>query len=37
LWRIAKQYDTTIDALCALNRISRNVTLHPGTRLSVRR
>jgi membrane-bound lytic murein transglycosylase D len=35
LWRIAQQYDTTIDELCSLNRISRSATLHPGTRLSI--
>jgi len=35
LWLIAKQYGTTIDELCTLNRISHSATLHPGTRLSV--
>jgi membrane-bound lytic murein transglycosylase D len=35
LWRIAQQYDTTIDAICSLNSLSPDATLHPGTRLSV--
>jgi len=36
LWGIAAMYDTSVDALCALNRISRATTLYPGTRLTVR-
>jgi membrane-bound lytic murein transglycosylase D len=36
LWRIANRYSTTIDNLCSLNRISRNSTLYPGTKLTVR-
>jgi len=35
LWRIAKRYRTSVDALCAMNSISRNTTLHPGRRLTV--
>jgi membrane-bound lytic murein transglycosylase D len=36
LWGIAAAYNTTVDALCALNRISRHSVLYPGTRLAVR-
>jgi membrane-bound lytic murein transglycosylase D len=36
LWRIATNYRTTIDNLCSLNRISRNSTLYPGTKLTIR-
>jgi LysM repeat protein len=35
LWHIASLYDTTVEALCALNRISAQATLYPGTRLAV--
>jgi membrane-bound lytic murein transglycosylase D len=36
LTRIARMYDTSVDALCALNRITRATTIHPGTRLTIR-
>ncbi len=35
LWSIATLYRTTVEALCALNRISPRDTLYPGTRLTV--
>jgi LysM repeat protein len=37
LWEIAVLYRTTVQSLCELNRISRSSTIHPGTRLTVRR
>jgi membrane-bound lytic murein transglycosylase D len=36
LWRIADRYQTSVDALCALNHISKHDALMPGTRLTVR-
>ncbi len=36
LWTIAARYRTSIERLCALNDISRQDTLHPGRRLTVR-
>jgi membrane-bound lytic murein transglycosylase D len=36
LWRIASLYRTSVSALCALNQISPNTTIYPGTRLTVR-
>jgi LysM repeat protein len=36
LWKIASRYSTTVDSLCELNRISRQATLYPGTRLTIR-
>jgi LysM repeat protein len=36
LWAIATRYGTTVDSLCELNRISRQSTLYPGTKLTVR-
>ena len=36
LWRIATMYRTSVASLCALNRISRETTLYPGERLTVR-
>ena len=36
LWRIAALYDTTVELLCSLNRISAKSTLYPGTRLAIR-
>jgi membrane-bound lytic murein transglycosylase D len=36
LWRIATRYSTTIDSICSLNRITRNTTLYPGTKLTIR-
>ena len=35
LWRIADQYNTTVDRICSLNRISEGTTLYPGTKLTV--
>jgi len=35
LWHIASLYDTTVEALCALNRISAKATLYPETILAV--
>ena len=36
LFRIATQYRVTVDDICALNDINPNVTLYPGTRLTIR-
>lgn len=36
LTRIATQYRVTVDEICALNDIKPNVTLYPGTRLTIR-
>lgn len=36
LWGIAARYKTSIEHLCALNSISRDETLVPGTRLTIR-
>jgi LysM repeat protein len=36
LWRIADRYRITVDALCALNNIAKDITLLPGTRLTIR-
>jgi LysM repeat protein len=35
LWRIAHLYQTSINALCALNGISQNTILRPGVTLTV--
>jgi membrane-bound lytic murein transglycosylase D len=35
LWRIATRHRTSIEAICRENGISREATLHPGTRLSI--
>ena len=37
LWRIARQYDTSVDALCSLNRISPSTVIRPGAKLKVSR
>jgi membrane-bound lytic murein transglycosylase D len=36
LWEIAERYRTSVGSLCELNRISRNTTLYPGTKLTVK-
>lgn len=36
LTRIATQYRVTVDEICALNDIKPNMTLYPGTRLTIR-
>jgi len=36
LFRIADQYQVTVDQICALNRISANGVIYPGTRLKIR-
>lgn len=36
LYRIANRYSVTVDEICTLNRISPDVTLYPGTRLTIR-
>lgn len=36
LWRIAGRYRVTVDDICALNDITPDVTLYPGTRLTIR-
>lgn len=35
LWSIARSFATTVDALCAMNRISEHQVLMPGTKLRV--
>jgi len=36
LYRIADHYQVTVDQICALNRITPNGVLYPGTRLKIR-
>jgi LysM repeat protein len=36
LYRIADQYQVTVDQICALNRITADGVLYPGTRLKIR-
>jgi membrane-bound lytic murein transglycosylase D len=36
LYRIADKYQVTVDQICALNRITPNGVLYPGTRLTIR-
>lgn len=36
LWRIAGRYRVTVDEICTLNDIKPDVTLYPGTRLTIR-
>jgi membrane-bound lytic murein transglycosylase D len=36
LWRIAGRYRVTVDQICTLNDIKPDVTLYPGTRLTIR-
>jgi membrane-bound lytic murein transglycosylase D len=36
LYRIADQYQVTVDQICTLNRISPDGVLYPGTRLTIR-
>lgn len=36
LWRIAGRYRVSVDEICALNDIKPDVTLYPGTRLTIR-
>ena len=35
LWQLAKRYDTSVNDLCAWNRISSRSTIHPGIQLTV--
>ena len=35
LWQLAKRYDTSVNNLCAWNRISSRSTIHPGIQLTV--
>lgn len=35
LWRIANRHNTTVDKLCRANRLTRNSTIHPGTKLVI--
>jgi len=35
LWQLAKRYDTSVNDLCAWNRISPRTLIHPGSRLTV--
>ena len=36
LFRIADQYQVTVDQICALNRINADGVIYPGTRLKIR-
>jgi membrane-bound lytic murein transglycosylase D len=36
LYRIADRYQVTVDQICALNSITRNGVIYPGTRLKIR-
>jgi LysM repeat protein len=36
LYRIADKYQVTVDQICALNSITANGVLYPGTRLKIR-
>jgi LysM repeat protein len=36
LWRIAGRYRVSVDEICTLNDIKPDVTLYPGTRLTIR-
>ena len=36
LYRIADQYQVTVDQICSLNRINADGVLYPGTRLKIR-
>jgi LysM repeat protein len=36
LFRIADQYQVSVDTICSLNKITPNGVLYPGTRLTIR-